>query len=188
MSSSMVPCYRSVIVIICALLSPDRRQRLSRERDCGRGNDAPPTLRTHCADPNVVGFVRELPPPPPPSPALLLAAVARAAYSPPPTLRLVSASCGRFLQPIDRAAADDGRMTGRSRPNVSRATPWLTSPPPSPPPPTWRPGAAFTDSKLRVNAPVMKCPRRDTDTILIVENECVPTFAWPHEIRGGGSG
>lgn len=44
------------------------------ERNCGRGNDAPPTLRTHCADPNVVGFVRELPPPP--SLALLLATVA----------------------------------------------------------------------------------------------------------------
>lgn len=32
---------------------------LSQERDCGRGNDAP-RLRTHCADPNVVGFVRKL--------------------------------------------------------------------------------------------------------------------------------
>lgn len=32
---------------------------LSRERDCGRGNDAP-RLRTHCADPIVVGFVRKL--------------------------------------------------------------------------------------------------------------------------------
>lgn len=39
----------------------------TRHRHCGH---------THCADPNVVGFVRELPPP---WPALLLAAVARAA-------------------------------------------------------------------------------------------------------------
>lgn len=51
---------------------------VSRERDCGRGGNggAPWTRRTHCADPNVVGFVRVLSVAPP------LAAAARPPYRP----------------------------------------------------------------------------------------------------------